>query len=171
MPAKRAEFDQLVRRLTPELYRFAWWLCHNEAQAQDLVQETFLRAWRSLADLRDEKAAKAWLMTIVRREHARLYERKTPPLDDIAELVVEDRDTPSAHEMSEIQQMREAITRIDAKYREPLLLQMVGGFSCEEIAQQLGISAAAVMTQLFRARAKLGALLRGELPERVHGLR
>ena len=80
MTAKRAEFDQLVRRLSPELYRFAWWLCHNEAQAQDLVQESFLRAWRSLSDLRDEKAAKAWLMTIVRREHARMYERKVPPL-------------------------------------------------------------------------------------------
>ena len=111
MTAKRAEFDQLVRRLSPELYRFAWWLCHNEAQAQDLVQESFLRAWRSLADLRDEKAAKAWLMTIVRREHARMYERKVPPLDDIADVVVEDRDNPSAHELSEIQQMREGHRR------------------------------------------------------------
>lgn len=170
MPAHRAEFEQLVRRLTPELYRFAWWLCHDQALAQDLVQEACLRAWRSLADLRDEKAAKAWLMTIVRREHARLYERKQPPLEDIAELVVEDRDNPSAQELLEVQQMRDAIARIEPKYREPLLLQLVGGFSCEEIAQQLGITAAAVMTQLFRARAKLGALLRGEGQGKVHGL-
>ena len=170
MTAKRAEFDQLVRRLSPELYRFAWWLCHNEAQAQDLVQESFLRAWRSLSDLRDEKAAKAWLMTIVRREHARLFERKVPPLDDLADVVVEDRDTPSAHELSEIQQMREAIAGIEEKYREPLLLQLVGGFSCEEIAQQLGLTASAVMTQLFRARAKLGAVMRGEVQGKVHGL-
>lgn len=170
MDNKRTAFDQLVRRLSPDLYRFAYWLSRDEALAQDLVQESFLRAWRSLADLRDDKAAKAWLMTIVRREHARLFERKVPPLDDIADVVVEDQDTPSAFEMSEIQEMRDAIGRIDDKYREPLLLQLVGGFSCDEIADQLGISAAAVMTQLFRARAKLKALLRGDSQGKIHEL-
>lgn len=170
MDVKRAAFDQLVRRLGADLYRFAYWLSRDDAIAQDLVQESFLRAWRSLADLRDDKAAKAWLMTIVRREHARMFERKVPPLDDIAEVVIEDRDTPSAFEMSEIQEMRDAIARIEDKYREPLLLQLVGGFSCDEIADQLGISAAAVMTQLFRARAKLKALLRGDSQGKVHEL-
>lgn len=170
MEAKRAAFDQLVRRLNADLYRFAYWLSRDQALAQDLVQESFLRAWRSLADLRDEKAAKAWLMTIVRREHARMFERKVPPLDDIADLVIEDQDTPSAFEMSEIQEMRDAIARIEDKYREPLLLQLVGGFSCDEIAEQLGITASAVMTQLFRARAKLKALLRGESRGNVHEL-
>ena len=169
MKAKRAAFDQLVRRLNADLYRFAYWLSRDQALAQDLVQESFLRAWRSLADLRDEKAAKAWLMTIVRREHARMFERKVPTIDDIADLVIEDQDTPSAFEMSEIQEMRDAIGRIEDKYREPLLLQLVGGFSCEEIAEQLGISASAVMTQLFRARAKLKALLRGS-QGKVHEL-
>ena len=169
MKAKRAAFDQPVRRLNADLYRFAYWLSRDQALAQDLVQESFLRAWRSLADLRDEKAAKAWLMTIVRREHARMFERKVPPIDDIADLVIEDQDTPSAFEMSEIQEMRDAIGRIEDKYREPLLLQLVGGFSCEEIAEQLGISASAVMTQLFRARAKLKALLRGS-QGKVHEL-
>ncbi len=170
MEAKRAAFDQLVRRLNADLYRFAYWLSRDQALAQDLVQESFLRAWRSLADLRDEKAAKAWLMTIVRREHARMFERKVPPLDDIADLVIEDQDTPSAFEMSEIQEMRDAIARIEDKYREPLLLQLVGGFSCDEIAEQLGITASAVMTQLFRARAKLKALLRGDSRGNVHEL-
>ena len=169
MNAKRAAFDQLVRRLNADLYRFAYWLSRDDAIAQDLVQETFLRAWRSLAELRDEKAAKAWLFTIVRREHARMFERKVPPLDDIADLVIEDQDTPSAIEMSEIQEMRDAIGRIEDKYREPLLLQLVGGFSCDEIAEQLGITASAVMTQLFRARAKLKALLRGS-QGKVHEL-
>lgn len=170
MDSKRAAFDQLVRRLSPDLYRFAYWLSRDEALAQDLVQECFLRAWRSLADLRDDKAAKAWLMTIVRREHARLFERKVPPLDDIADVVIEDQDNPSAYEMKEIQEMRDAIGRIEEKYREPLLLQLVGGFSCEEIADQLGITASAVMTQLFRARAKLKALLRGDGEGKIHEL-
>lgn len=170
MLTKRAQFDALVRRLTPDLYRFAYWLSRDESLAKDLVQECLLRAWKSLSDLRDEKAAKAWLMTIIRREHARLFERKVPPIDDISDMVIADHDSPSAQEMSEIQEMRDAIGRIEPKYREPLLLQLVGGFSCEEIADQLGITASAVMTQLFRARAKLKALLRGEPQGNVHGL-
>jgi len=167
---KRTQFDQLVRRLTPDVYRFAYWLSRDESLAKDLVQECFLRAWRSLDDLRDDKAAKAWLLTIVRREHARLFERKTPPIDDISELVIEDQDSPSAFDLSEVQEMRDAIGRIETKYREPLLLQLVGGFTCDEIADQLGLTTAAVMTQLFRARAKLKVMLRGDVQGNVHGL-
>jgi len=167
---KRTQFDQLVRRLTPDVYRFAYWLSRDESLAKDLVQECFLRAWRSLDDLRDDKAAKAWLLTIVRREHARLFERKTPPIDDISELVIEDQDSPSAFDLSEVQEMRDAIGRIESKYREPLLLQLVGGFTCDEIADQLGLTTAAVMTQLFRARAKLKVMLRGDVQGNVHGL-
>jgi RNA polymerase sigma-70 factor (ECF subfamily) len=55
--------------------------------------------------------------------------------------------------------IRAAIHRLDPKYREPLLMQVLGGFSCEEIARELNISAAAVMTQLFRARQKLKVML------------
>jgi len=61
--------------------------------------------------------------------------------------------------------VRAAMLQLEPKYREPLLLQVLGGFSCEEIARELGLGAAAVMTQLFRARQKLKHLLgagRGE---------
>ncbi len=165
-----AAFDAFVRRYASDAYRFAFWLAKDEAVAQDVVQEAYLRAWRSRTDLRDEKAAKAWLFTIIRREHARLFERKVPPIDDIQDVVIEDDDSPSAHTMSEVQEMRDAIGRIEAKYREPLLLQLIGGFSCEEIGEQLGITAQAVMTQVFRARAKLKALLRAEPMGNVHEL-
>ena len=74
--SRQRQFDALVRAHTGDLFRYAYWLCGDEALAQDLAQETFLRAWRSLDTLRDTAAAKAWLITILRREHARLYERK-----------------------------------------------------------------------------------------------
>jgi RNA polymerase sigma-70 factor (ECF subfamily) len=165
-----AAFDAFVRRHAGDAFRFAYWLARDEGVAQDVVQEAYLRAWRSRSDLRDERAAKAWLFTIIRREHARLHERKLPPIDAIDDLVIEDEETPSALDLTEVQQLRDAIGRIDAKYREPLLLQIVGGFSCEEIAGQLGLTAQAVMTQVFRARAKLKALLRGEPQGKVHEL-
>lgn len=158
--SKQRQFDALVRSLSGDLFRYAYWLCGDEALANDLVQETFLRAWRALGDLRETNAAKAWLITILRREHARLYERKTPQFSDVSEIDIPDeRDTVQPESAGEDAVIRAAIRRLDAKYREPLLMQVLGGFSCEEIARELNISAAAVMTQLFRARQKLKAML------------
>jgi RNA polymerase sigma-70 factor (ECF subfamily) len=67
--------------------------------------------------------------------------------------------------------MRAAIAKLEPKYREPLVLQVLGGFSCEEIARELGQTEAAVMTQVFRARQKLRSMLEGEGREaQIHGL-
>lgn len=160
--SKQRQFDALVRSLSGDLFRYAYWLCGEEALAHDLVQETFLRAWRALADLRETNAAKAWLITILRREHARLYERKTPQFSDIMEIdLADDRDAAQPEFVGEDAVIRAAMHRLDPKYREPLLMQVLGGFSCEEIARELDISTAAVMTQLFRARQKLKAMLQG----------
>ena len=72
MSSKQRQFDALVRSLSGDLFRYGYWLCGDEALAHDLVQETFLRAWRALDHLRDTTAAKAWLITILRREHAHM---------------------------------------------------------------------------------------------------
>jgi RNA polymerase sigma-70 factor (ECF subfamily) len=161
--ARQTQFDALVRSLSGDLFRYGYWLCGDEALAHDLVQETFLRAWRALDHLRDTGAAKAWLITILRREHARLYERKTPQFADVDEVdVVDERDAHTPEFAGEENVIRNAIHQLDPKYREPLLLQVLGGFSCEEIARELAITPAAVMTQVFRARQKLKAKLGGE---------
>jgi RNA polymerase sigma-70 factor, ECF subfamily len=163
--SRQRQFDALVRAHSADLYRYAYWLCSDSSLAQDLTQETFLRAWRSLDALRETDAAKAWLVTILRREHARLYERKSFDTTDIGELELDDRDSLTPEQLGEDSIVRAAMLQLEPKYREPLLLQVLGGFSCEEIARELGLGAAAVMTQLFRARQKLKALLvdgRGE---------
>lgn len=167
---RQAQFEALARAHSGELYRYAYWLCGQDALAQDLVQETFLRAWRSLDTLRENVAAKAWLTTILRREHARLYERKPMPTTDINDLELTDS-APGPEHRGEDAVLRAAIAKLDAKYREPLVLQVLGGFSCAEIARQLELSEAAVMTQVFRARQKLKALLEGGNNEaHLHGL-
>ena len=170
MSLKQSQFDALVRATSADLFRFAFWLCKNRALAQDLTQETYLRAWKSLDDLRDVAAAKAWLITILRREHARLYERKQVDLENIEEIALDDRDARTPAESAEDALIRAAMAKLEPKYREPLLLQVLGGFSCEEIAKELKLSSAAVMTQLFRARAKLKAALSGEPEAVVHEL-
>jgi RNA polymerase sigma-70 factor (ECF subfamily) len=163
--SRQRQFDALVRAHNGDLYRYAYWLCGDSSLAQDLAQETFLRAWRSLDALRETDAAKAWLITILRREHARLYERKRLETTDIGELELDDRDSLTPEQLGEDSIVRAAMLQLEPKYREPLLLQVLGGFSCDEIAHELGLGAAAVMTQLFRARQKLKSLLvdgRGE---------
>lgn len=170
--SRQRQFDALVRAHTGDLFRYAYWLCGDEALAQDLAQETFLRAWRSLDTLRDTAAAKAWLITILRREHARLYERKQFDTTDISELELDDREALTPEQIGEDAIVRAAMQKLDPKYREPLLLQVLGGLSCEEIASELELSSAAVMTQLFRARQKLKAMLGGEpIEAQVYELR
>lgn len=163
--SRQRQFDALARAHSGDLYRYAYWLCGDAALAQDLIQETFLRAWRSIDSLRETDAAKAWLITILRREHARLFERKSFDTTDIGELELDDRDALSPEQLGEDSLVRAAMLQLEPKYREPLLLQVLGGFSCEEIARELGLGAAAVMTQLFRARQKLKTLLGGERSE------
>ncbi|MEO8802021.1 MAG: sigma-70 family RNA polymerase sigma factor [Rudaea sp.] len=164
--SKQRQFDALVRSLSGDLFRYAYWLCGNEALAHDLVQETFLRAWRALDSLRETAAAKPWLITILRREHARLYERKTPQFTDVDELDIADERVSHMPEATGDEHLiRTAMHKLDPKYREPLLMQVLGGYSCEEIAQELKITPAAVMTQVFRARQKLKAVFGGESNE------
>lgn len=148
-------FARLCEELRPDLYRFAFWLARDRQVAEDVVQEALLRAWRSRESLAETGAAKPWLLTIVRREHARLHERKRLETVQVDELV--DRDSPelAAAEAQEVLDVRRAILDLEDDYREPLVLQVLMGHSTDEIARQLGLTQGAVLTRLFRARQKL----------------
>lgn len=151
--SKQARFERLVRAYSAELFRYAYWLCRDRFVAEDLVQETFARAWSAWASLRDEAASKSWLYTIVRNEHARLFERKRVELTEGVDLdAIEDRGLRS---ISAELEMRDALHALPEGYREPLLLQVLGGFSCDEIAHIMGLTTGAVMTRLSRARLAL----------------
>jgi len=158
-------FARLCDELRPDLYRFAFWLARDRQVAEDVVQEALLRAWRSRESLAAAAAAKPWLLTIIRREHARLYERKrheTVPLD---ELVAGDAPELGREESQETLDVRRAILALADDYREPLVMQVLMGLSTQEIADQLGLTQAAVLTRLFRARNKLRRALGGAADE------
>jgi len=151
----RASMTQLFESMRPDLLRFAHWLARDRSLAEDIVQEALLRAWRSRDTLKDRGAARAWLLTIVRREHARLYERKRLELVSLDEAL-HTQAAEKAHETDgDLYTLRHAIMRLPIEYREPLLLQTLCGFSTEEIARELALSSTAVLTRLFRARNKL----------------
>lgn len=164
-PRKRL-YEALVDEYYGDIFRYAYWLSKSRPQAEDLVQETFLRAWRSLDSLQNEGAAKAWLFTILRRENARLYEKYRPDLDDIEDYPLPDTPAEEPEHHMERELLYKAMSKLEAEYREPLLLQIIGGFSGEEIAGMLGLNNNTVMTRLFRARNKLRQVLDAE-PARV----
>jgi RNA polymerase sigma-70 factor (ECF subfamily) len=154
---KQSRFTVLVEALTPDLYRYAYWLCGDQSVAEDLVQETYTRAWKSLDKLREEKAAKAWLITTLRRENARRFARKrlVP-----SELDVDQFESPTTYDTrTEAFVLRRAVRSLAPEYREPLLLQIIAEMSVADIAREMNLSAGAVTTRLFRARQKLRAIL------------
>jgi RNA polymerase sigma-70 factor (ECF subfamily) len=75
---------------------------------------------------------------------------------------IEDQNTLTPDQLMDVNITRQAMMNLENKYAEPLMLQVIGGFSCEEIAEQLNSSPSAVMTQLFRARKQLTAHLNRE---------
>jgi len=159
----RAPLTVLFESLRPDLLRFAQWLARDRSLAEDIVQEALLRAWRSREALKEPAAARAWLLTIVRREHARLYERKRLELVSLDDALDIPDKAAAAGADAELLTLRYAIMKLPIEYREPLVMQVLGGFSTEEIARELELTNTAVLTRLFRARAKLRGLC-GPLP-------
>lgn len=152
------EFERWLADLRPDLVRFALWLARDRATAEDVVQEAMLRAWKARGELAEAGAGRAWLLTIVRREHARLYERKRFELTDVDALVASDDPQLAAADQQELGELRAAILRLPDDYREPLVMQVLGGFSTQEIATELGLTQSAVLTRLFRARDQLRSI-------------
>jgi RNA polymerase sigma-70 factor (ECF subfamily) len=137
------------------MYRYAAWLSRDPAIAEDVVQEALLRAWKSLDALREEEAAKQWILTIVRRENARYFERKRLETVDIDNLTASQSAMLAESPDTDLDDVREAIYKLEDDYREPLVLQVLMGHSTKEIAELMGIKPGAVLTRLHRARNKL----------------
>jgi RNA polymerase sigma-70 factor (ECF subfamily) len=162
---RRRRFDELVGVFHQDMYRYAAWLSRDRTVAEDVVQESLLRAWKSLESLRDDAAAKHWLLTIVRRENARYFERRRLETVDVDDLTPSQEallaDQPD-HEMDDV---RDAIYRLDDDYREPLVLQVLMGYSTNEIGELMGLRQGAVLTRLHRARLKLRDALNTDMSE------
>ena len=157
MSKMQRRYESMVHALSADVYRYALFLCRNPTQAEDLTQETFLRAWRFLSSLKDDSKAKSWLFTTVRREFARQFERYQPVFEEL-----DPERTPGGTDVdADAWGVRKALAALPLKYREVLVLQAIGGYSGNEIATMLDVPRATVNTRLFRARAHLRRLLEG----------
>jgi RNA polymerase sigma-70 factor (ECF subfamily) len=153
------------------LYRYAIVLTGNRVDAQDLVQETYVRAMEAFHRLREDSNVKAWLVTILRNLwlNELRKRRKGPQLVDVDAdshladgLVREGRDAYQMLESEEdTKRVRAAIDQLPPDFREILVLREFEELSYQEIAAVLNCPAGTVMSRLGRARAKLRALLAG----------
>lgn len=163
-----AVFDRLYRDHADRIYRYAQRLCGQPDDAKDLVQDTFLNAYRGLKDFRGEAQVSTWLYTIASRACMRLRrKRKGEPerelsLDEFIPTsegefrlqIPTDGMTPE--EALENKQLRralqQAIQKLSPKYRMILVLRDMEGLSAKEVGSIMGLNERAVKSRLHRAR-------------------
>ncbi len=145
--------------LRPDLYRIAWSWCHDDTLAEDLVQETCLRALERSQQLRDLDRLRPWLLRIManlHRDHFR-RQRETITLDngEVEMRSPEPDPVEHAERGDTIVMVHRAIASLNDDQRKVLTLVDVGGFSYAEVAEALEIPLGTVMSRLSRARAQL----------------
>ena len=155
-----ATFEELAMPLFDSLYRYARSLAGNRAEAEDLVQETFLKGLRGFGSFTAGTNFRAWMFRILRNTF--LTSRsglRAVPLEDEPEL--EDKFTPETHffQRANRESLQRAIEGLPVAFREVLTLCDVENLSYKEIAETLSIPIGTVTSRLIRARQKLRVAL------------
>jgi RNA polymerase sigma-70 factor (ECF subfamily) len=166
---ERDAFRELVELTAPRLYRLALRVVGDPDEAEDVVQETTIRAWDRIDELREPAAVMGWLSHIARnaaRDRLRWWKRRRRELFDeagAALAAVEQSAPPRPDEALAGAQTGAAVARAVAalpdKHRVVLLLREADGMSYEEIAEALGVAIGTVESRLHRARAALARRL------------
>jgi RNA polymerase sigma-70 factor (ECF subfamily) len=167
-------FEELAMPLFDSLYNFAHWLTQNRDEAEDLVQETYVKALKGFSSFQLGTNFRAWMFRILRNafltSRTGLKATMTVPLDTdegAVDLAVEST-TPETILMdrSGEELVRGAMDQLPVNYREVLLLCEVEEMSYQEIAETLSIPMGTVMSRLSRARKALGERLRSQVQGR-----
>jgi RNA polymerase sigma-70 factor, ECF subfamily len=155
-------FESLIARYQAPLFRYLRGLVGDQEQARDLVQETFLRAYRSIGTLEDPGLLRGWLYRIAHNQAYSALRRRR--LISWLPLAFGQHVSASAPDRSVVDSVRveEALTRVPVQQRAPLLLHLVAGFSYAEVAALLQVSEGTVRMRISRGRAAFRAAYGGE---------
>ena len=155
-------FHELYSRYAGDVFRFAHWLSRNPHDAQDITAETFVRAWTAPQEPRLE-SVKAYLFTIARNLHRKQW-RRTSRHEALDETMPDPAAAPdeAAANHEEFQQTMAAVHALPEMDRTVLLLRAEEDLSYQDIAAVTGLSVTAAKVKVFRARAKLAALLQSQ---------
>jgi RNA polymerase sigma-70 factor (ECF subfamily) len=160
----RQRFEVCIESCAEPLFRVAYRLTGDRSWAEELVQETYLNAWRNLHSLRKPEQMRSWLFSILRNQHSKLNRRRfrlvtgSPGVEQIVEETERD-----GRETADVVQT--ALDQLDEPYKLPLLLVAMEGMSVAEAAGILGLPRGTVLSRLHRGRAALKALLQRSAPQ------
>ena len=157
-------FDRLARRHGERLHRVAYRILGNRQDAEDAVQETLVRAWRSLGSFRADSSVSTWLQRIcVNRCLSMSAQRHRH--QELSDDVVDLRATPevAAEQALDATIVRDALVDLPEDQRVAVVLCDFAGFSYSEVADITGVSLTAARSRLFRGRLSLTGALRGVL--------
>jgi RNA polymerase sigma-70 factor (ECF subfamily) len=153
--------ERLVAEHGDALYRYAYRLTGAAADAEDLTQQTFLIAQRKVDQLRDERSARVWLMTVMRRTYCRAQIKNRPERERTVPLDVDDLPTDEVSDHFEIDRdlLQTAIDELPDEFKLVLLAFYFEQRSYREIAEQFELPMGTVMSRLARAKSHLRARL------------
>jgi len=162
---KVGRFEEVALPHLAAAYNLARWLLHNEHDAEDVVQESFLRAFKSFGGYYGGNS-RAWLLTIVRNTCYTWLQKNrvlhvAEPIDDRLDEVGLDFADPEMLLLQNVdaQIVREALQALPVEFREVVVLREMEGFSYKEIADVVDLPLGTVMSRLARGRKRLHALL------------
>jgi RNA polymerase sigma-70 factor (ECF subfamily) len=161
-----ADPRQELLTLVPKLRAFAMSLCGKPDRADDLVQETLMKAWAKMSSFQPGTSMIAWLYTILRNEfytEYRRHRREVPDADGVFAARLTTRATQDGQ--LEFQDFRAALFSLPADQREALVLIGASGLSYEEAARICGCPVGTVKSRVNRGRAKLAELLTPSAPD------
>jgi RNA polymerase sigma-70 factor (ECF subfamily) len=161
----RQAFDQLVERYHGRLFRFAYRVLSDKAEAEDAVQEAFVRAYRALATYRPEGFFTSWIYRITLNEcRRRVRQRETSvPLDEAKQEAGASDPMGAVLRGDRDRRLREAIRALPEHYRIVLMLFYFEELSVEEIAKAMSLGVSAVKVRLHRGRNRLAERLTATL--------
>ncbi|MCG3183362.1 MAG: ECF RNA polymerase sigma factor SigR [Planctomycetes bacterium] len=172
----RQRFEEEALPLMQDMYAQAYHLTRNRADAEDLVQETYIRGMRKFVQFEQGTNLKAWLGRILFNQFINEYRRKKRRVKSVfvegVENMAETQDTPENDERFAVmdpgklaqddsflqsldQDLKEGLSELDSRYRDVLLLNTVGELSYKDIASKLKLPIGTVMSRLHRAKAFL----------------
>src|SRR5690554_4130426 len=144
------------------MYSVSLRILNNESEAEDVMQESFLKAFRKINTYRGTVSFGAWLKRIVINRSLDQLKKRKLKFEEFNSAVVQIPDDEDFHETVDVETIKEAIQQLPDNYRIVLSLYLIDGYDHDEISGIIGISNAASRTLYSRAKGKLKELLRGK---------
>lgn len=159
--------DEVVRMI-PALRAFGWSLCHNGSDADDLVQDTLIKAWSNRDKFEPGTNLRAWLFTILRNTYyTQVIRRRREVRDEQGEYAGALKTPPTQDWSVAMRAMQDALQHLPPEHREALILVGAAGLSYDEAAEICGCAVGTIKSRVNRARARLLKIMDAEVPSDV----